>query len=959
MTMDKETQAELERTRDLASEQQARLHAEVMRDANLALTCDLSLERVLDTLLDYLHKLVPYDSANVMLADGDSRFVVSALKGYENFLADPNLPRGNAFEGASNPLIKRICATAQSMLIDDTENEPDWHRAPGGEHIRNWIGVPLIAHGKVIGLYSLDKAQPGFFNTEHVRKAELLAAQAATAIENARLYQQHEQYGRELEQRVAEREQAEAELREQKEILQKVFDHIPAMIAFIDADGRFKLVNREWERTLGWSLEDIQAHDLDVLAKTYPDPQYRQTVLDFISASESKWADFKTRAKNGRVIDTSWANVNLSDGASIGIGKDITERKQAEVALRQSEVYFRSLIEHASDIISTYDAVGIRRYSSPSIERVLGYKAEELIGQSGFELLHEDDRPHLSKLFSQAVQVPGITITEELIAERTDIAREHYVDPQRRDDFKRLLDVQGFVRDFEFEAYRKDGARIWVSENVRSVRDESGAVLYFEGTSQDITDRKRAEVRSAAFATLARKLSGASTQLDAGLIIAVTAKELFGWDACNIDLYDEDRDLICPMLNVDTIGGERVEVTPIGLTMRPTARVRRVLDRGPELQLREEPLQFDPDSVPFGDTARPAASLMTVPVRHAAKIVGVLSIQSYTPRAYDHSALKDLEALADHCGEALSRIRAEESLYESEERFRQLAENIDDVIWIADRSITKLLYINPAYEKVFGRSCESVYERLNSFLDAVHPDDHDNVQRMLERQREGHFEPFEYRIVRPDGSVRWILRRTFPILNDKGEIYRVAGLGQDITGRKRAEEGLSNLRRELELTMESMEEGVHRVDRQGKIVFENQAAARMLGWEVTDLIGRPAHLTKHHTRADGTFYPEEECPIYATIRGGISRHVTDEVFWRQDGKSFPVEYTTAPMRNDRDEIVGAVVTFRDITERKRAEEALRESEERYRDLVENSHDIIYSHDLAGKYTSVNRAGELS
>ena len=143
------------------------------------------------------------------------------------------------------------------------------------------------------------------------------------------------------------------------------------------------------------------------------------------------------------------------------------------------------------------------------------------------------------------------------------------------------------------------------------------------------------------------------------------------------------------------------------------------------------------------------------------------------------------------------RKRAEESLHESEERFRQLAENIDDVVWIADRSITKLLYINPAYEKVFGRSCESVYERLNSFLDAVHPDDLDNVQRMLERQREGHFEPFEYRIIRPDGSVRWILRRMFPILNDKGEIYRVAGLVQDIPGRKRAEEGLSNLRREL------------------------------------------------------------------------------------------------------------------------------------------------------------------
>jgi PAS domain S-box-containing protein len=308
-------------------------------------------------------------------------------------------------------------------------------------------------------------------------------------------------------------------------------------------------------------------------------------------------------------------------------------------------------------------------------------------------------------------------------------------------------------------------------------------------------------------------------------------------------------------------------------------------------------------------------------------------------------------------GEALNRIRAEELLHESEERFRQLAENIQDVIWIADRSITKLLYINPAYEKVFGRSCEGVYERLNFFLDAVHPDDLEGVTRMLERQREGEYEPFEYRIVRPDGSFRWILRRTFPILSDKGEIYRVAGIGQDITERKRAEESLSNLRRELELTMGSMEEGVHRVDLQGKIVFENQAGARMLGWEVADLIGKSAHVTKHHTRADGTCYAPEDCPIYATVRDGISRHVTDEVFWRQDGTSFPVEYMTAPMRNDRGEIVAAVVTFRDITERKRVEEALRESEERYRELFENAKDAIYVHDLKGRYTSVNRAAE--
>lgn len=78
----------------------------------------------------------------------------------------------------------------------------------------------------------------------------------------------------------------------------------------------------------------------------------------------------------------------------------------------------------------------------------------------------------------------------------------------------------------------------------------------------------------------------------------------------------------------------------------------------------------------------------------------------------------------------------------------------------------------------------------------------------------------------------------------------------------------------------------------------------------------------HHTRPDGSAYPQEECPIYATFHDGVSRHVADEVFWRQDGTSFPVEYSTAVMRNHRNEIVGAVVTFRDIAERKRAQEAL-------------------------------------
>src|SRR6202011_1292362 len=123
--------------------------------------------------------------------------------------------------------------------------------------------------------------------------------------------------------------------------------------------------------------------------------------------------------------------------------------------------------------------------------------------------------------------------------------------------------------------------------------------------------------------------------------------------------------------------------------------------------------------------------------------------------------------------------------------------------------------------------------------------------------------------------------------------------------------------------LEWVGEGMHGIDTDGRIIFENSAAAKLLGYTAAELCGKLAHDTMHHSRKDGTPLPVERCAIHAAKRDGVTRMVEDEVFWRKDGSSFPVEYTTAPIRNERNEITGAVVAFRDITDRKESENKIR------------------------------------
>lgn len=159
----------------------------------------------------------------------------------------------------------------------------------------------------------------------------------------------------------------------------------------------------------------------------------------------------------------------------------------------------------------------------------------------------------------------------------------------------------------------------------------------------------------------------------------------------------------------------------------------------------------------------------------------------------------------------------------------------------------------------------------------------------------------------------------------QGTISGCKGMAMDITAYKVAEREMASLQRHTESILKSVGEGIYGINLKGEAEFVNPAAERMTGWTAEETIGKQIHYMHHHSRPDGSAYPHHECPIYTAIKDGEVHHdVDDEVFWRKDGTSFPVEYTSTPVY-EGDMLVGAVAVFKDISERKRAEAELMEA----------------------------------
>ncbi|MDB6038193.1 MAG: hypothetical protein JWM99_2034 [Verrucomicrobiales bacterium] len=342
-------------------------------------------------------------------------------------------------------------------------------------------------------------------------------------------------------------------------------------------------------------------------------------------------------------------------------------------------------------------------------------------------------------------------------------------------------------------------------------------------------------------------------------------------------------------------------------------------------------------------------------------------------------------------------IEAEGRLRESEERFRQLAENVQEVFWMLDIASEKVLYVSAAYEKIWGRSCESLIKEPVSWSECVHSEDRAMLQETLHRRQKSGFSDVEYRIIRPDGAVRWIHDRGFPIYNNTGVIYRLAGIATDITSRKLGENQLSRLQRlyrfssrmndailhhrpppELfrEACQIAVEDALLEMSWVGLFNTETAelkpvAAAGRIDGYLTDFTipvdtypkghgpagrafrtGCPA--VTNNIQEDATFVTKEaalkrgyrSCAAFPIVVSGKKTGVL--VFYASQIDVFQAEEIQLLQRL-AENLGFAVEAGEKEAEKSRIESALAESEERFRLLVENSTDLIAEIGVGGKF----------
>jgi PAS domain S-box-containing protein len=305
-----------------------------------------------------------------------------------------------------------------------------------------------------------------------------------------------------------------------------------------------------------------------------------------------------------------------------------------------------------------------------------------------------------------------------------------------------------------------------------------------------------------------------------------------------------------------------------------------------------------------------------------------------------------------------TRITAESRLRAIEARFRQVAETIQEVFWVVTPDWKQFLFVNPAYESVWQRSVESLYRQPSSWLTSVVRDDRQQVLDYIETLEDGDYSNIVfplYRIERRDGTIRWISTKGFPSYDSAGKLISVVGVAEDVTERKQYEVELSEREAKYRLLVENADDLVVKIDTDGYFLFVSPSYCRTFGKSEYQLLGKAFMPLVHEDDQAATREAMKDL-YYPPFTAYVEQRAMTAQGWRWFG------WSETAILNDQNQVVEIIGVGRDISRQKQIEMALRESETRYREVVDNMSDGVAVYQRIGEtndflISNFNRAAE--
>ena len=543
---------------------------------------------------------------------------------------------------------------------------------------------------------------------------------------------------------ITERLAAQRQIAEHTAYFQALTENNPLGIVTVNADRKVETCNPAFERLFGYPLSEIRGRALDSLLAPDGKRDEMVSLIGRAGSGEVVRAAAKRRRSDGSLVDVQILGVPLIvNGKSLGcfgMYEDITERLRAEEAQRTAEERYRRIFENSIEGFFESTPAGRFLTVNPAMARIAGYSSPA-----------------------------------EMIAGIHDIASQLYVDPETRKDVRRRLEEDGILEGYECRMLRKDGSRIWISMNVRALRDASGKIVTHDGTAVEITERKRLDLERQAATEIAHAVSMTENLDDLLRLIHRALNTVLPAQNCFIALVNQHGMVEFPFF------ADRYDAQPLpeelgrgctsyvfrtGQPMLITAALCRQLVDAGEVEIEGTPSQC----------------WLGIPLRTPAAKIGVLVVQDYErENAYSQRDLEFLDSVGGQIALAIERKRTEEARRENEARLRVLIEQLPAVLWTVDTDLRFTSILGAGLARLGLRQNQLVGTSLSEYLESADR----SFPPIAAHYRAISGEPRTFPLEWKDGSYACHVE---PLRDATGRIHGAICMALDVTDRKQLEE---------------------------------------------------------------------------------------------------------------------------------------------------------------------------